>query len=236
MARGTALSTLVEMVKAELMADIDDAVAPGGDATIKLQLAMQQKWLALRYEWPFMEDEAEVSLVAGTRLYTLPTTLDFAKPVKAECYWGELWNEVQLGIESVRDYNFLNPALNQRSDPVERWRMFRDSSTLKFEVWPIPATAGTFKFTGQIVVPALAADGDTAILDDILIVQFTAAKLATRMKQADAPALLAQANETLKQIRAGYPKPPVMFNYSGADTRKPRHWQRPTVATMITPP
>lgn len=235
MARGTTLDTILEMVKAELMADIDDAVSPGGDALVKIQIANQQKWLALRYEWPFLEDEADVTLVAGTRLYTLPTTLEFGKPVKAQCYWGELWNEVQLGIDAERDYNFLNPSLDQRSDPVERWRMYLTGTTKQFEVWPIPATAGVFRFTGQIVLPALTAGTDTAVLDDLLIAQFTAAKLATRMKQADAPALLAQANETLKQIRAGYPKPAVLFNYSGQDTRRPRNWQRPTVATMISP-
>lgn len=224
------------MVKAELMADIDDAVSPGADTVVKLQIAMQQKWLALRYEWPFLEDEAEVATVAGQRLYTLPTTLEFGKPVKCQCYWQELWNDVELGISETQDYNFLNPALNQRQDPVMRWRLYLTGTTKQYEVWPVPAVAGVIKFTGQIVLPALAADGDTAVLDDLLIVQFTAAKLATRMKQADAPALLAQANETLKQLRAGYPKAPVMFNYNGADTRKPRHWQRPTVATMITPP
>ncbi|TSA41087.1 MAG: hypothetical protein D4R57_01025 [Verrucomicrobiales bacterium] len=222
------------MVKAELMADIDDAVSPGGDALLKIQIATQQKWLALRYDWPFMVGEANVNLVAGTRLYTMPPTLEFAKPVKAHCNWGELWNKVQVGIDPQRDYNFLNPQLNQRFDPVARWRMFMDVSTLKFEVWPTPATATVFRFTGQIVLPALAVDADTAVLDGLLIAQFTAAKLATRMKQADAQALLAQANETLKQIRAGYPKPAVMFNYSDQDTRKPRNWQRPTVATMIS--
>ena len=236
MARGTQLDTIVDMVKAELMADTDDAVSPGGDAVMKIQIANQQKWLALRYEWSFLEDEADVALVAGTRLYTLPTTLEFGKPVKAQCYWGDLWNDVELGIDAVRDYNFLNPALDQRSDPVCRWRLYLTGTTKQFEVWPIPATAGNFRFTGQIVLPALTAGTDTAVLDDLLIAQFTAAKLATRMKQADAPALLAQANETLKQIRAGYPKAPVMFNYSGADMRKPKNWQRPTVATMITPP
>lgn len=235
MARGTQLGDIVEMVKAELMADISDEISPGGDATIRVQVAMQQKWLALRHDWPFLRTEAPVNLVAGTRYYSLPVTLEYAKPVEAHCYWGDLWNEVQKGIDPVKDYNFLNPALDQKSDPVERWELYLDSGTLKFEVWPLPASAGVFRFTGQAILTALASDTDTAMLDDVLIAQFTAAKLATRMKQADASALLAQANETLRQIRAGYPGKPTTFNYAGAETRRPKDWQRPTVATMISP-
>lgn len=240
MSRGTTLATLVEMTKAELMVDTDSAVSPGGDTMIKLQLAMQQKWLALRWNWPFLKLEQDVALTAGTKIYDFPNSggtplFELAKPVAAYCYFGELWNELCVGI-NPKYYNSLNPALDQRADPVTNWDFSRtsNSAALKFEVWPLPATANSIRFIGQMTLPALTADSDTAILDDLLIVQFTAAKLATRMQQADAPALLAQANETLRQLRAGYASETVEFCTSGP-TKPPRNWQRPTVATMITP-
>lgn len=239
--RNVALSTLVEMVKGELMVDSDSEVSPGGDAMLKTQIATMQKWLALRYGtgvFPFLRTEAEVSLEAGTRYYDFPEVasapvLDLARPVETHCYFGELWNTVDYGIEPAH-YNSLNPALDQRCDPVTRWQMFNDAGTLKFEVWPLPATDMTFRFAGQRVLKALTADADTCDLDDILIVQFTAAKLAARMKSTDAQALLAQAQETLKQIRQGYPQETISFNTAGGYV-PPKDWERPTVATMISP-
>lgn len=222
------------------MVDTNDAVSPGGDPTIKLQLAMQQKWLALRWHWPFLKLEKDVNLTAGENIYDFPNAsgvplFELGKPVAAFCYFGELWNELCVGI-NPKYYNSLNPDLDQRADPVTNWDFYRETnaSALKFEVWPLPASANVIRFVGQMTLPALTADGHTALLDDLLIVQFTAAKLATRMKQADAPALLAQANETLRQLRAGYSTETVEFCTSGP-SKPPRDWQRPTVATMISP-
>lgn len=236
MARGSTLATIVSMVKAELFLDDSAEVSPGGDATIKVQIATQQKWLALKHHWPFLDLESTVSLVAGTRHYAFPSspnTLELGKAVEAHCYFGELWNEVDYGI-SPEHYNSLNPALDQRCDPVTRWQMINVGGVLKFEVWPLPATAMTFRFRGQRVLGALTSDAHTADLDDLLIAQFTAAKLATRMKGADAQALLSQALDTLRELRRGYPSEMVSFNTGGTKV-PPRDWQRPTVATMITP-
>ncbi len=228
------------MTKAELMVDIDDEVSPGGDPSIKLQLAMQQKWLALRWNWPFLKLEKDVNLTAGENIYDFPNAanvplFELGKPVAAFCFFGQLWNELCVGI-NPKYYNSLNPDLDQRADPVTNWDFYRESnsSALKFEVWPLPASANVIRFVGQMTLPRLTQATDTCILDDLLIVQFTAAKLATRMKQADAPALLAQANETLRQLRAGYATETVEFCTSGA-SKPPRDWQRPTVATMISP-
>lgn len=238
MARGTQLGTIVEMVKAELMADIDDAISPGGDATLRLQASMQQKWLALRYDWPFLIVERTVNMVAGTRYYDFPQessadVFELGRPIEAHCYWGGLWNPIELGINPSH-YNLYNPADNQRADPVSAWQLYKPTGAVQFEVWPLPATTTQIRLRGMMRLPTLASDTDTAVLDDILLAQFTAAKLATRMKQADAQALLAQANETLRQLRAGYPSEATSFNMNG-NAAMPRDWQRPTVATMISP-
>lgn len=233
MARGTTLANIVAMVKAELMLQSSDAVAPGGDATLYLQIAMQQKWLALRYEWPFLIKESTVSLVAGTRYYDFPQVLsvdvhDLGRQIEVHCNDGTWWNPVEYGI-TPEHYNNMNPADDVRCDPVTRWQLYR-SSTLQLEVWPLPDSATTLRLRGPMVLPALAATSDTAVLDDILIAQFTAAKLAARMKQADAPALLAQAQATLQALRAGYPSAVPTFNTSGAVDRA-RDWERPTVVS-----
>ena len=239
--RGTDITELIAMVKAELLLDSDSEVSPAGDAALAQQISTMQKWLALRHDWEFLRTEKTVNLVAGTRYYAFPTSgspatlaFELGRPVEVHCYFGELWNPVEYGI-SPEQYNYLNPTLDQRCDPVNNWQFYDDAGTLKLEVWPLPATAMTFRIVGQRRLNRLTTAGDLCDLDDVLIVQFTAAKLAARMKSADAAALLAQAQETLKQLRAGYPQAPYGFNTAASTNQPPRDWDRPTVATMITP-
>lgn len=239
MARGTTLATLVEMTKGELMVDSSSEISPGGDAFLKVQLATTQKWLALRESWEFLKLEKDVDITAGTNLYDFPSSggnnlFELGKPVEAWCYFGTLWNAIEYGIDQ-KHYNTFNPDEDQRADPITNWQYYRadNATALRFEVWPMPATAVKVRFIGQMTLPVLTSDAHTAILDDLLIVQFTAAKLAARMKSADAAALLAQANETLRQLKAGYSKETIEFNTS--QKREARDWRRPVVASMISP-
>ena len=245
MARGSQLSTIVQMVKTELMVDADSTISPGADATIKAMARVQQSWLADRHSWEFLKVEYFFTMTAGTRYYDWPTS--GGKPVfdlnrinrgKLDCFWGNIWSEVVLGIDPVRDYTPLNPTLGQKYDPVLRWQLYRTGSTLKFEVWPLPATATQLRMRAQKPLDDLIQDTDLAELDDVLIAQFTAAKLAARMKQGDAQALLSQAQETYKNLTSGDPEEPVMFNMQGSPLRRSpgRDWSRPVVAAMITPP
>lgn len=236
------MSVIVSMVKAEMMLDIDDAVSPGGDSILKLQIANQQQWLARRYEWPFLNIERDIPTIAGTRYYAFPQTssiddLDSEGEIVAAHYWADLWYPVEKGITKM-DYSFYNPVLNQRCDPIRKWQLYRPSpltTAMQFEVWPLPATSGSLRLTGQMTLPVLVADADTAQLDDLLIAQFTAAKMMARMKSGDAQAMLAEANETLNQLRAGITAPNTRFNMNSGQIRPRWDWQRPTVAVNYTP-
>lgn len=240
MARGTTLAVIVSMVKAEMMLDSDDTVSPGGDANLKAQISNQQKWLAQRYDWPFLTIERDINTVAGTRYYDFPVTsmipdIELGRDVVGAHYWATLWYPVEKGITKV-EYSFYNPVLNQRCDPIRKWQFYRPvSGALQFEVWPLPATDGMFRLTGQKTLPVLAADGDTAELDDLLIAQFTAAKMMARMGSKDAQAELAEANSTLNQLRAGYTAPNTRFSMNSGQVRPKWDWQRPTVAVNYTP-
>lgn len=236
MARGSTLTEIVSMVKAELMLLDDDALAPGGDAVLFQQIAMQQKWLALRYAWTFLKKEADVTLAAGDRYYDFPQVssadvFDLGRPITVHCEFQDRWTRVIYGITPDL-YNYLNPANDERSDPVSRWQFYLPD-TLQFEVWPLPSAEMTIRFSGQMVVPPLVVGTDTAVLDDILIAQFTAAKLAARLKQADAAALLAQAKETLLELRSGYAGPIPTFNTTNDDGPCRRRCERPTVVVSM---
>jgi hypothetical protein len=87
-------------------------------------------------------------------------------------------------------------------------------------------------------IPALSANADTCVLDDLLIVQWTAAKLLARMKSSDAGAMLNEAQETLKKLLGGDNSASQVFNMGGSRhgalrDRDPS--QIPTVAVNYTP-
>lgn len=244
MARGSTLAVITAMTKAEMMVDADAQVSPGGDAIVKLQIANQQKWLATHYNWADLQIRREIAMVGGQRYYDFPVTntasdLDLGQPIKAECYWANLWYAVEPGIKLI-NYNTLNPELGMKLDPVIRWQKYRPagSTTPQFEVWPLPASGTRLRLTGQMTLPALVADTDTAELDDLLLAQWTAAKLLARMKQSDAQAVLAEAQKTLARLLGGDNSPSQVFVMGGSPRgalRHRDHTERPTVAVNYTP-
>lgn len=239
MATGTALSDLRDMLKGELSSDSDSDISPGGDEILDAQLATQQKWLALRYDFSDLNLRPEFNVVPGTRYYNFPSGIETARKIRIESYWSNLWYDVTPGI-LLMNYNTLNPELNMRLDPVIRWQKYRAdaNSPVQIEVWPLPASATRLRLNGQMILPALVEDTDICVLDDLLIVQWTAAKLLAKMKSSDAGAMLQQAQVTLKQLLGADNSPSQVFSMGGSPRGAQRHRDRstiPTVAVNYTP-
>lgn len=243
MARNTQLQVLLNMLKGEIGSDLSSQVSPGGDSVMNQQLSNQQNWLATEYDWPFLEIRNDLTIPAGQRYTAMPLSggnplFELERPIKAECQWSNLWNPMELGI-TIYDYNTVNPDLGQTLVPIVKWQLYNvNGFGTQFEVWPVPSMPLTVRLTGQGIVPALVNPTDTAVLDDMLIVLFTAAQLMARFKQADAQAMAARAQSRLNKIRQGYPKPNGMFVVSdGQQGWRKRDWSKqPTVATMISGP
>jgi|ERR1043166_3473797 hypothetical protein len=242
MPRGSTLQEIVEMTKAELLVDSDSDVASGGDSVLMMQIANQQRWLAAHYTFSDLVIRREITLAPGTRYYNFPVTeddvqeFDLGKKIVAECYWSHLWNLTEPGIR-LRDYNALNPELNVRVDPVRRWQKYRPagSTVPMFEVWPLPASGTQLRLTGQMHLPPLVEADDMAELDDLLLAQWTAAKLLARMKSADAPAMLAEAQKTLQAFIGGDNSPSQVFSLIGSRFQR-RGEPRTTVAVNYSDP
>lgn len=211
MARGTALSDLMEMLKAEIGYSLEDGVAVAEDARLKILLSTTQKWLAADFDWPFLKRTGDVVMSAGDRAGVLPTTLDYERPVMVFSLYQNLWKSVTYGI-SPPDFNVWNSDNDERQDPVVKIQYATDTT---FEVWPIPATDTIVRFTGRKRLNNLEEDGDTADLDDLLIVLFTAAELLANQKQADAQAKLARAQARLNTLKSVYPAPLQVFKLGG---------------------
>lgn len=227
---GTTLTVLRQMLKAEIGDEMSESITTANDARYNRLLANQQIWLVSKDAWLLPgKVRKEVALTAGTRLYTLPTGIDLqqlAQPayVKFENY--RFWTE--FGI-SQENYNALDPAQDMRGDPVLRWDIVDDSGTKKLEVWPIPASAQTLIFEGRPALGALSSDSDTCLVDDLLLVLFTAAEILARQKQGDAAAKLAKANDRLNWLKGNRPSEFERFSLSGRGAC--RSEKRPMVGT-----
>ena len=242
MSVGTRLDDLREMFKGEMSSELSETIAPGGDDVLNVQLANHQKWLALHYDFSDLQIRREINCVPGTRYYdfpqTTPGTDDFElnRRIVIECYWSNLWYSTEMGIKPL-NYNTLNPELGMKLDPVIRWQKYRPTSgAVQFEVWPLPATATRLRLTGMMKIPPLVVDTDVCVLDDLLIVQWTAAKMLARLQSADAPAMLAEAQLTLKRIVGQDNSASQVFSMRGGRNIGRRERQTiPTVAVNYTP-
>lgn len=227
MARNTSLGSVLAMLKGELGYNQVVGVAAAQDTELCTLISNKQQWLASEYDWPFLEHRWDSGLSALNRYVTFPTTdengttniINHERPVTVEIFWSNKWQPVQYGIGS-QEFNYRNSDLNppDQLDPVQRWR-FDDEG--KFEIWPIPASSQTLRFTGQrVVVPLVSFTpvagppaGSTVVvdmtalvsLDDQMVVLFAAAEKLKRLKQADADLKLQMATNRMNYIRASYP-------------------------------
>lgn len=214
MARGTTLANLRSMLKAEI--GDNSGTNATADATLNVLLSNMQKWLATEYDWPFLERRFDVACSKNTQFLSFPTqddngdviALNLERFPRVEVFWNNVYQPVQYGI-GQDEYNTLDFALAQQSDPIQRWRAATNpnepTNPNTFEVWPVPVTDQTLRFTGQRALQPLAVDANTADLDDMLLVMFVAAERLTRLKQPDATLKMQKAQRRLAFIRQNYP-------------------------------
>ena len=85
----------------------------------------------------------------------------------------------------------------------------------QIEMWPIPAIAQTLELAGTLPINQMEVDTDTCVIDDLLLVLFTAAEILARAGVGDAQAKAAKAKAHLDSIRSSYPFKFDTFNISG---------------------
>ena len=222
MSRGTALSSVRALLKAELR-DTQETNSTQ-DTEYNYALSNKQRDFALAYDWPFLQHDWDLACAGGSRYLNIPTsdtrgvsvTINFERPVTVNNKLSSLWNETTYGI-GIEQYNYLEGTANPQ-DPIRRWRMVTNTSEAlnpdQVEIWPVPVTAQTLRFTGQRNVLTLTADADKADLDDLLLAYFVAADYLAFRGLENAPMALAKAQSHLIKLRSGYPTvtvPPVVF-------------------------
>ncbi len=232
MARGTTLAALLAMFKAEVRVDSSSSVAPGGDDMFKALLSTQQKWLVDEYDFPFMKTRADVPLVAGTRYYNIPATINLDARVKANIKLNGQWmmEGLPFGIDEHEFAGGFDSDAGVTGSIVLRWDLIATApNTTQVEVWPIPNQAQTLRFVGSRPLNPLTDDAHTADIDDLILVFFTAAEYLTGVKGADAQAKLAKFQKRMTQIIGKLPKRNERFVMGGDANSQRRYYNRPTV-------
>ena len=247
------------MVKAEIGAFAGTNVQ--ADAEINQLIANEQQWLASEHPM-FLEQRYDVTAPANTQYLALPTTtagapstvalalnLDYFPTV--EVYYNLVYQPVIYGISSP-EYNCINFAKSQQADPIQRWsvrsNVNESNNPNMFEVWPVPVTTQTLRFTGIRRLQHLFEGGDgaayiantadylgsgetartyldslTADLDDIMLMLFVAAKRLARNKAADASLKLQQAQRRYQTLTQNAPMRKAIRTLDGpANRNSPR--------------
>lgn len=228
MSRGVVLSTLRTLLKAELKdAQETNTVF---DTELNYALANGQKKLASSFDWPFLQDRWDATAAAGigNRYVALPTTnirsisstINLERPLLVERKYNSLWAPIDHGIGSEQ-YNWIDSDSGRTQDPIQRWQLDTNTGDAtnadQFEVWPVPVTSQTVRFTGQRAVRALSADADKADLDDLLIVYFAAMEYLTLRNLANSTLAVKKFNDHFITIRGTQPSkacPPIVFGKS----------------------
>lgn len=171
--RNRTLGDMLFDLRAEIGMATDSKVGQSENPALMVLLRRTQETLYNDYDWPHMSGVwFDVSLAAGQRYYDFPANLDYERAARAAVYWGSVWQAMEYGFDT-RHYNQFNSDNNERSDPAMRWRVYDDT---QFEVWPIPATAGTMRLTGTRALGLFQQASDICSLDGTMVVLVAAAE------------------------------------------------------------
>lgn len=173
MARGKTLGEVLADLRAELRQSSNPAVAQSQYHVLANAIKRTQEFWYEQVDWPHLIVWESKAIVAGSRYYDWPTTLNYDRIVKARARFGNQWVPI-TGDLDVDDYNAHDSDNDERVDPILKYRPYTNA---QFEVWPLPATAGSVRFKGVRKLTELSGESSTLDLDNRLIALFAAADL-----------------------------------------------------------
>lgn len=200
MARGTQFLEIVTRTKSE--SGRLNSVAVGVDELANVKEAINSVYatLYMDHDWPHLRKTFTVSLAAGQRYYNFPSGLNVERLEEVYVNWNDIRHRLDRPID-FEDYNDHDSDLGERNDPVLKWDVRWTGSSEQIEFWPIPATPYTVYFRGIQDAPRLVNDSDVCLLDDTLVVLFSAASLLSDEKESEKKLKLAQQHLANLKVR-----------------------------------
>ncbi len=232
---GTTLVTLRTMLNAECGEEMDETISPARVAINNQLLNNQQAFLDNQHAYLRGKVRVSLAAVAGTQYYALPAGIDFDRLNKPE--FTNLANfryRIAFGI-GQEEYNIYRSDLGVMGSPIMKWDLVNIAGVLKIELWPIPSVAQTIELAGLLPLTQMVNNSDTCVIDDLVLVLFTAAEILARKGSGDMAAKAAKAKAALDSLRASYPSRFETLNLAGARPSLGEFYrtnnQRPVVAT-----
>lgn len=212
---GTQLVDLRKMLNAECGEEMDETISPARVTLNNQLLNNQQAFLVNQHAYLLGKVRAELTAVVGQQYYDLPTGIDFDRLEKPEfTNVSNFRYRIGFGI-GQEEYNIFRSDLGVRATPVMKWDLVNYQGALKIELWPIPSVAQTIMLAGVLPLEQMVEDTDTCVIDDLVLVLFTAAELLARLGSQDAAAKAAKAKAALDSLKASYPSRFETFNLAG---------------------
>lgn len=233
MARNTTLVRVLDLLRVEAELSLNPAHNSQVRDSQVVILQREQDRLWREFSWPHLRVERLIPCENGQRFYAPPTDMQVDRIETIEFKSDGEWLPVGPGV-GPGEYAAHDSALDERSWPVARWRIWEGE---QIEVWPIPDQDadpadqnGYLKITGIRNLRPLVADTDRADLDDHLLALFGAAAIVKDAKKANAK--LTAANALYGRLRAGL-SPTRRFSMFGVTAAEPQ--RRPVISRYRAP-
>lgn len=194
MARGKTLGELTEQVRHECRKSSN--ASRGIDNLSHIQQVIRRVYEELydEFDWPHMKVWRDKTINAGQRYYDFPSDLNLERTSdKVYFEYGSVWVPIAYGVDP-EDYTIHNSDNDERADPVLKWHIIDASGTPQFEVWPLPASSGTVRFTGIKAKTELSDNAAKCDLDDVMVVLFASAEILEAAQAPDARTKMSKAN------------------------------------------
>jgi len=199
--RGSQFLMLINMLRDELRRSTDPAVSSSDVDGLKRVLNRNYEFLYTDYDWPFLRVVFNSDpMLSGEYLYDFHT-LDPERIEKVAVWHNGVACPITRGI-GFEQYSQFDTEDGERSSPVQFWDMRSVDNHVMYEVWPVPDdTTQYIQFIGWRQFVRLVNDIDQCMLDDNLVVAFSAAELLLAQGSADAESKLRSAQALYSRLR-----------------------------------
>jgi hypothetical protein len=202
--RGSQFLTLINMLRDELRRSTDPAVSASDADGLKRVINRNYEFLYTDYDWPILRRVyPSRQLNSGLALYDLPADLDMERIEKVACWYNGGVGHLTRGI-GFEQYSVFDTEDDVRSSPAQFWDI-RSSGLhdhVQYEIWPLPDdTLQYVQFIGFKKFERLVNDADLCLIDDNLVVGFSAAEMLLAQGSEDAESKLRSAQALYSRLR-----------------------------------
>jgi hypothetical protein len=180
----------------------------------------KQESLASMFDWDILTDSWDHTV--STRYTAFSTTdinsntayINFDRHPDAWVRYSLKWLEMGYDI-NPEDLNLWDSDLNQTNSVIQKWR-FKQGDRTQFEVWPLPSTAQTVRFTGARRLATLRTANvldttKTLELDDRLVAYSVAKDILSAQGDQSVTPVVEELRAIWNTIRGSDPKRRTSF-------------------------